>query len=156
MVARTTSSFSLSISSSFAFACICESTLQSTLSAARRQAEGGAGCSSHSRLPSHGRPLRHPAFRECGGCGMRGMPPLSYFSHSPWITFRKPLFFTSRRGTLQHSRGQRGFVPGDSPSVGQTLLHSALTQAVWLSRRVLPSLSASLLRQSWFHPAQPQ
>lgn len=156
MVARTTSSFSLSISSSFAFDCICESVLQSTLSAARRQAEGGAGCSSHSRLPSHGRPLRHPAFRERGGCGMRGMPPLSYFSHSPWITFRKPLFFTSRRGTLQHGWGQRGFVPGDGPSVGQTLLHSALTQAVWLSRRVLPSLSASLLRQSWFCPAQPQ
>lgn len=48
--------------------------------------------------PCHCLPHRL-AFRECRGT--QGMPPLPYFSHSPGITFRKPLLFTSRRGRLQ-------------------------------------------------------
>lgn len=104
-------------------------------------------------LVSHHCSHRHLAFWECGGCGTQGMPPLSYFSNCPQITFRKPVFHMPQRhiaaGQLPAGLWTRGGLRG-----ANAVLFSTHTQAVQLSRRVLPFPSASLLCHSWLCPAR--
>lgn len=138
-----------SVSSSFSCDCICKYILHCSLSAAHRVDDGGAGSSPPS--PSCCCPPHHLAFQECGSCKTQGMPPLSYCSHSPRITFRKPLFFTCSRGAWQRDDILRaaqlgtGDLSWEQPSKGQMLLHPTLTCRLGVSSLFsLLSFSATL------------